>query len=639
VKPVSHWRTRTLVLIVIAVVGVPIALAAAFGGPATEQTQTAQPARTAAPKPTPSMTYSEVVTAMDQGRISAARIDAGTGEAQLTLKDASQANAVLPVQDASLLRELAESGADVSVDGDQGGKGGGSLLGALLPPLIIFLLIGAWFAVMRRRARNAGGGGMFGAPDMSLRRSAELATVPTERFHHVAGCDEAVEELEEVVEFFRHPGRFAHVGARLPSGIMLYGEPGTGKTLLAKALAGEAGLPFYATSGSDFVEKFVGVGASRVRELFAKARSHEQGAVIFIDEIDAVGRARGSGDANSEREQTLNQILVELDGFSTTDQVVCVAATNRLEVLDPALLRPGRFGRHVAVPLPSESGRAAILDVHAKGRPLAEDVDLGELAASTGGLSGAQLAEVVNEAAVMAARAGRWEIAREHFREGYLRVLAGPKRRSAPIADGELEVIAAHEAGHVLCAEYGERYEKAQQVTVEPRGQAMGLAVYGQTDRALHDPDYLHEALVATVGGRAAEQIVFRRISSGAANDLQKATELARRAVEELGFSERLGQIVAGRAPFSEATRAVVDSEIERMVADAYADALALLSEHREELDRLRTRLVEHRELERVDILAAIGSGSAPRRRVVRGPRALPRPEAPGFPLAASEGR
>jgi cell division protease FtsH len=445
-------------------------------------------------------------------------------------------------------------------------------------------------------------------PNTSLRQSAELTTVPGERFRDIAGCDEAVEELNEIVQFYRDSKRFDLLGARLPSGIMLHGDPGTGKTLLAKALAGEAGLPFYATSGSDFVEKFVGVGASRVRELFAKARRHEEGAVIFIDEIDAVGRSRSSGDGHAEREQTLNQILVELDGFSTTDRIICIAATNRLDVLDPALLRPGRFGRHIAVPLPSEAGRAAILEVHSAARPLADDVDLPELAATMGGLSGAQLAEVVNEAAVMAARSHDHVIRKEHFREGYLRVLAGPKRRSAPIAEGELEVIAAHEAGHVLCAEYGERYEKARQVTIEPRGQAMGLAVYGQTDRALHDPDYLHEALVATLGGRAAEQIMFKRVSSGAANDLQKATELARRAVEELGFSPRIGQIVAGRTPFSEQTQTVVESEIERMVAEAYADALALLSEHREQLERLSARLLEQGVLERVDILAAIGN-------------------------------
>ena len=249
---------------------------------------------------------------------------------------------------------------------------------------------------------------------------------------------------------------------------------------------------------------------------------------------------------------------------------------------------------------------------------MAADVDLDELAVSMGGLSGAQLADAVNEAAIMAVREGALVMRRDHLREGYLRVLAGPKRRNAPIADGELEVIAAHEAGHVLCAEYGERYEKAQQVTVEPRGQAMGLAVYGQTDRAVHDADYLHEALVATLGGRAAEQAVFGRVSSGAANDLQKATELARRAVEQFGFSPRLGQIVAGNAPFAETTRSVIDAEIERMVADAYTDAVNLLREHRDQLDSLRERLLESRELERVDILAAIGSSSRSRGRTMR---------------------
>jgi cell division protease FtsH len=326
-----------------------------------------------------------------------------------------------------------------------------------------------------------------------------------------------------------------------------------------------------------------------------------------------------------------------MDGFSPNDRVVCVAATNRLDVLDPALLRPGRFGRQVAVPLPSAEGRAAILGVHAAGKPLHPEVDLDHLATRMGGLSGAELAEVVNEAAIMASRAQRDEIATEHLREGYLRVLAGPKRRSAPMAEGELEVIACHEAGHVLCAELGERYEKAHQVTIEPRGRAMGLAVYGQTDRALHDPDYLHEALVATLGGRAAEQTVYGRISSGAANDLQKATELARRAVEELGFSPRLGQIVAGRAPFSESTRALIDSEIERMVAEAYGDALEILAAHRAQLDALAARLLEQRELERIDILAAIGRL---RGRLAASARPTPRPvpvlRPSGLPLAAA---
>jgi cell division protease FtsH len=622
---------------------IAIAVATVVAGFATSPAE--NPGSTRGKQPTEQKahdSYSDLLKAADDGNVESLVFNAGSGKADVVYKDGRFADVVLPADNAGLLDRLAQDGTTVSIEGHSGGSsdGGGSLLAAILPTLLLIGFVVLVIAIMRRRAeKNGGGGGSMFGPNMGLRESAEVTTVPGERFRDVAGVDEAIEELAEIVQFYRDPNRFNLLGARLPSGIMLHGDPGTGKTLLAKALAGEAGLPFYATSGSDFVEKFVGVGASRVRELFAKARRHEEGAVIFIDEIDAVGRSRSVADGNAEREQTLNQILVELDGFSTTDRIICIAATNRLDVLDPALLRPGRFGRHIAVPLPSAAGRAAILKVHCATKPLAEDVELEELAASMGGLSGAQLAEVANEAAVMAARSQALQIGREHFREGYLRVLAGPKRRSAPIAEGELEVIAAHEAGHVLCAEYGERYEKAQQVTVEPRGQAMGLAVYGQADRALHDAEYLHEALVATLGGRAAEQIMHKRVSSGASNDLQKATELARRAVEEFGFSPRLGQIVAGRSPFAESTRTIVDGEIERMVADAYADALSLLEEHREQLEALTERLLEHRVLERVDILAAIGQVSyAPKRT----PRPMPRPvpalvPPQGLPLAASD--
>jgi cell division protease FtsH len=618
-RPFSPKRSLVMLVLFLAALVTGLAMFA----PDSEQASspagpwpTSQPAQASRPDKSHD-SYSDLLRAADAGEVESLILNAGNGKADVLYSDGRLADVVIPPDNSTLLRRLAEEGAYVRIEGSSNGQGGGSsLLAAILPTLLLLGFVALLVTIMRRRAAN-GGGSMFG-PNTGLRQSAELTTVPGERFRDVAGCGEAVDELEEIVQFYRDPTRFQLLGARLPSGIMLHGEPGTGKTLLAKALAGEAGLPFYATSGSDFVEKFVGVGASRVRELFEKARRHEGGAVIFIDEIDAVGRARSSGEAHAEREQTLNQILVELDGFSTTDRIVCIAATNRLDVLDPALLRPGRFGRHIAVPLPSAEGRAAILGVHTAAKPLADDVDLDDLAFGMGGLSGAQLAEVVNEAAVMAARAQDHLIRREHFREGYLRVLAGPKRRSAPIAEGELEVIAAHEAGHVLCAEYGERYEKAQQVTVEPRGQAMGLAVYGQNDRALHNPDYLHEALIATLGGRAAEQITFKQVSSGAANDLQKATELARRAVEELGFSPRLGQIAAGRTPFAESTRAVVDSEIERMVADAYADALALLSEHREQLECLTNRLVEQRVLERVDILAAIGQVSQLPKRTTR---------------------
>src|SRR5262249_44693010 len=327
--------------------------------------------------------------------------DSATGKADVLFADGTSGTATLPSDDVAFLNALVKRGVDVSVKPPEPASAGSSIVAAILPTLLVFALITLVVVALHRRGRK--GGGFMGGPDTSLRKSAAVTTVPGKRFYDVAGADEAVEELREVVDFYRDAGRFAELGARMPSGIMLYGDPGTGKTLLAKALAGEAGLPFYATSGSDFVEKFVGVGASRVRELFAKARAHSEGAVVFIDEIDAVGRSRGANDGNGEREQTLNQILVELDGVSTTDRVICIAATNRLDVLDPALLRPGRFGRHISVPLPSAHGRAAILGVHTQGKPLARDVDLDDLAATMGGLSGAQLAEVVNEAAVMAA--------------------------------------------------------------------------------------------------------------------------------------------------------------------------------------------------------------------------------------------
>src|SRR5262249_5587455 len=300
--------------------------------------------------------YSTLVNAISSGKVQTLTVDQRTGKATATYKSGALAEVVLPDDDAGLLRQVAEKGGEVTVKRSDPNGGGGWLLATILTPLVVFALIFFVLWLVQRRSRKAGGGMLGGGlPDMSLRRSTAVTVVPPRRFSDVAGCDGGAEELAELVQFFKDPTSFAHVGARMPSGVMLYGEPGTGKTLLARALAGEAGIPFYAASGSDFVEKFVGVGAARMRELFAKARSHPEGAVVFIDEIDAIGRARSAVDGNSEREHTLNQILVELDGFSTTDHVVCIAATNRLDILDPALLRPGRFGRHISVPLPSAS--------------------------------------------------------------------------------------------------------------------------------------------------------------------------------------------------------------------------------------------------------------------------------------------
>jgi cell division protease FtsH len=355
------------------------------------------------------------------------------------------------------------------------------------------------------------------------------------------------------------------------------------------------------------VEKYVGVGASRVRDLFKRA-SATAPSVIFIDEIDAIGASRGQPDGNSEREQTLNELLVRMDGFTSSDHIVVVAATNRPEILDAALLRPGRFSRQVAVGLPSETGRRAILAVHSASKPLAAEVDLDAIAATTGGFSGAQLAELLNEAAIMAARSGRGWIESGDVREGLRRVLAGPKRRSAAIAEGELEKIAYHEAGHVVCAELCEHHEKAQHVTIDPRGNAMGFALFGQQDRALHDEEHLREAMIAALGGRAAEQLVFGRVSSGAKNDLEKVNAIARAAVTEYGMSTRIGQFGGDERLLSDETKALIDREVERLVATAYGDALALLEAHRAALAALAARLLEARELERIDIVTALAS-------------------------------
>ena len=366
------------------------------------------------------------------------------------------------------------------------------------------------------------------------------------RFSDVAGCDEAVHEAAELVEFLKNPEAYRRLGAKMPSGLMLYGPPGTGKTLLAKAVAGEASAAFYAMSGSDFVEMYVGVGAGRVRDLFAKARG-ETPAIIFIDEVDAIGAKRGGGPAggNREADQTLNQLLVEMDGFTGNERLLVIAATNRLDTLDPALLRPGRFSRHIHVGAPSEQGRLEILSVHAKGKPLADDVDLPHLAKVTAGASGAELAEMLNEGAIMAARAERPQLTHEDLFEGFLRVVAGPRKASAMLATGEREAIAYHEAGHVLCAELCPTVDKTLHATINPRGQAAGFAIVGRSDRALHTAQHIHEQLIYILGGRAAEHVIYGTVSSGAANDLEKANGIARAAVEQYGLSAAVGQVVA----------------------------------------------------------------------------------------------
>jgi len=492
------------------------------------------------------------------------------------------------------------------------------LLAGLFGPL---LLIVAVSALLRRRR---GGGRVRGMPrglprglagHGQLPPNARVETSPV-RFADVAGCDEAVVELEEVVAFLRDPARVARLGGRMPRGVILHGPPGTGKTLLARATAGEAGVPFFAVSGSEFVDTYVGVGASRVRDLFAKARA--KGGVVFIDEIDAAARARGAGPASGasdEREATLNQLLVEMDGMTANGNVLVMAATNRLDLLDRALLRPGRFDRHIRIGLPGREGRLSILRLHARGKPLAVAADLERLAAQTGGAAGADLSNILNEAALLAARSGRESITSWDLEEAQLRHFAGPRRAERLLADDERRWVAVHEAGHCLAAELCPTHVKAEKVTILARGEALGLAFYGDSDHHLDSPEDLHERMIVAMAGRAAEQVVLGRIGAGAANDLDKANAMARQAVEMLGFSQTVGQItthVAGRpVQLAEATRRRIDEEVARMVEDAYRDGKALLTAHRAELEALADALLAEEEIDRrrIDEVLPVLSG------------------------------
>lgn len=577
------------------------------------------------------LTYDELLKAAEDPKLERARFVPLVGSVELFFEDGSTAKSGFIASDSKLIERFSRAGVEVEVESyERSSSGGVSPLGIMFLLLAAFL-IAAFIGhrVRMRRMGHDGQGGMGG-----IRSDVEVGKdgVPDVGFNDVAGCDEAVEEVKEFRTFLQYPERFERTGAKMPSGILLHGPPGTGKTLLAKALAGESGVPFFSASGTDFVERYVGVGASRVRELFSKARKSEAGAVVFIDEIDAIGRKRSEsaeGNADAERESTLNQLLVELDGFSSREQIVVVAATNRMELLDPALLRPGRLSRQVMVPLPSRDGRRRILELYTRSKPLADDVDLDALADFTAGSSGAELAEMVNEAAIMAARANRAVITQDDLTEGHLRVLAGPERRSSMATEDEQRIIAYHEAGHVLCAELCSNHEKAQRATVKPRGQAGGLAIYGQLDRALHSVDYVQEQLICALGGRAAEQVVFGTVSSGAANDLQKVNALARQAIEELGLSRRTGQLItrqSGReVGASERTKAIIDQEVEALVADAYADAIAMLEAHRDQLESLAQALLEKQDLNRAEILQALGR-VAPRRPSGKrlGPQAAP---------------
>ena len=432
---------------------------------------------------------------------------------------------------------------------------------------------------------------------------------PTVTFEDVAGVDESKEELQEVVEFLQEPQKFIALGARIPKGVLLVGAPGTGKTLMAKALSGEAGVPFFSISGSEFVEMFVGVGASRVRDLFVQAKRHSP-AIVFVDEIDAVGRHRGAGlgGSHDEREQTLNQLLVEMDGFETDTNVIIIAATNRPDILDPALLRPGRFDRRVVLDRPDILGREAILKVHVKGKPVSPDVDLHDIARSTPGFVGADIENLANEAAILAARRNKTVIEHPEFMEAIERVIAGPERKSRLINENEKKIIAYHEAGHAVVINALPEADTIQKVSIISRGEAGGYTIaFPEEDRSLKSRKQLLSDMIILLGGRAAESIVFSDITSGASNDLERVTKLARTMVMRLGMSEELGPMVYGRKEelvflgreiseqrdYSENIAQQIDTAIQKLVQDAYEDAKAILLKYRKELDQIAEKLLD----------------------------------------------
>ena len=488
-----------------------------------------------------------------------------------------------------------------------------SFLLSFLPYLLmVALMIGFTFVIMRQ----AGGGGK-----MSQFSKANARTQPSNgpkiTFADVAGAEEEKEEMSEIVDFMKNPRKYQELGAKIPRGVLLLGPPGTGKTLLAKAVAGEANVPFFSISGSDFVEMFVGVGASRVRDLFDQAKKHTP-SIIFIDEIDAVGRQRGTGlgGGHDEREQTLNQLLVEMDGFTDNQGVIVIAATNRRDILDPALLRPGRFDRQITVGYPDIKGREAILRVHTKNKKLAPDISLATIAKGTAGFTGADLANLVNVAALLAARNNRKAITQPDIEEATIKVVAGPEKKSKVVSEEEKRLTAFHEAGHAVCTFHCKTQDPVHQVSIIPRGMAGGYTMsLPEHDRSFRSKTQMEEEIIVLLGGRVAEKIVLDEISTGASNDIERATDLARSMITRYGFSEKLGPIVYGHdnsevflgrdysqgRNYSENVAAEIDGEIRELIDTSYENAKQILLNHRDQLDKVAHYLMEHEKIDGED--------------------------------------
>lgn len=538
-----------------------------------------------------------------------------------------------PVDDERLLPLLEENGVVVNAIE----KERSLLLSLLISFGPTLLIIGVLIYFLQQQMGKQQSGGIF-----SFGRSrAKNHTMdkPTVLFQDVAGADESKRELVEVVDFLKNPERYKQLGAKIPRGVLLVGAPGTGKTLLAKAVAGEAGVPFFSTSASEFVEMFVGVGASRVRDLFDQARRNAP-AIVFIDELDAIGRQRGAGmgGGHDEREQTLNQILVEMDGFEESTNVIIVAATNRPDVLDPALLRPGRFDRQITVGLPDIRGRESILNIHLKGKPLSPDIDAGVLARQTPGFAGANIANLVNEAALHAARQGEKYIRMNHFAEALDKIMLGTERPLL-MSEYDRKVIAYHEAGHALVAILQPESDPVNKITIIPRGRALGVTEYlPEADRFNYSRQYLMTQLASLLGGRAAEEVAIGEVTTGAENDFQRATQIARRMVGRWGMSEEIGLLftndggnenpflgreMAGPRDHSEATAALLDQTVRTLLEERMATAIGLLTDHRDVLDRLAQALLKHETLDKHGIQA-----------VIRGEKEVPPPAPPDIPAS-----
>ena len=563
------------------------------------------------------VSYSVFLQKVSSGEVQSVVIDGESIRGKL--KDGKDFATVAP-RDPALVENLRTAGVDITAEP----PGQNSWWSSILSSLPIVLLLVVWFFIMNQ---SQGGGNRvmnFGKSRAKMMGEDKVKVT----FSDVAGADEAKQELEEVVEFLKSPKKFSDLGARIPKGILLVGPPGTGKTLLARAVAGEAGVPFYSISGSDFVEMFVGVGASRVRDLFEQAKKSAP-CIVFIDEIDAVGRHRGAGHGggHDEREQTLNQLLVEMDGFGTNEGIIILAATNRPDILDPALLRPGRFDRHVTVDRPDIKGREEILKVHIKGKPVSPTVDLRVLAQQTAGFTGADLSNLVNEAALLSAREGKNMIEMPQMQEAIERVIAGPERRSKVLSDSTKKLTAFHEAGHAITAHYLPAADKVHKITIIPRGRAGGYTLtLPKEDRSYMTKQEMIDEIKVLMGGRVAEALVLKDISTGASNDLERASETARRMVCDYGMSEKLGpisfgsrqeQVFLGRdmgrdRNYSEEVAQIIDQEVRRIVEDAYQKTEEILTTHMDELHTIANALLEFETIDSVDMKYLLADGRMP---------------------------